>query len=134
MARRRSRSQLDAMDQINVTPLLDLTFLLLIVFMISMPLMQYGLDVTPPSMNGNSLPENHQYNVGLNSAGEIVYRDVVVTKEALLRALSDVAHRDPDAVVLISGDKARPYGDVIDLFRTVRSSGIGNIQLVTVAE
>ena len=40
--RRRNRTPMAAIDQINVTPLLDLTFLLLIVFMISMPLMEYG--------------------------------------------------------------------------------------------
>ena len=49
--RRKMRSQLDAIDQINVTPLLDLTFLLLIVFMITMPLMEYGTNISPPEMN-----------------------------------------------------------------------------------
>ena len=43
--RRKMRSQMDAIDQINVTPLLDLTFLLLIVFMITMPLMEYGTSI-----------------------------------------------------------------------------------------
>ena len=40
--RKRGRAAMAAIDQINVTPLLDLTFILLIVFMISMPLMEYG--------------------------------------------------------------------------------------------
>ncbi|UKI30200.1 MAG: biopolymer transporter ExbD [Lentisphaeria bacterium] len=57
MRRKRSRSQMAAIDQINVTPLLDLTFLLLIVFMITMPLMEYGTSVNPPEMNADKLPE-----------------------------------------------------------------------------
>ena len=54
--RKRSRSQMAAIDQINVTPLLDLTFLLLIVFMITMPLMEYGTNISPPEMNSDKLP------------------------------------------------------------------------------
>ena len=46
--KRRRLNQKGAIDEINVTPLLDLTFLLLIVFMISMPLMEYGTSVKPP--------------------------------------------------------------------------------------
>lgn len=57
--RRKMRSQLDAIDQINVTPLLDLTFLLLIVFMITMPLMEYGTNISPPEMNSGKLPEEN---------------------------------------------------------------------------
>ena len=55
MSRKKMRSQLDAIDQINVTPLLDLTFMLLIVFMITTPLMENGIDVTPPTMNADKI-------------------------------------------------------------------------------
>ena len=47
-SRRRGRPQMAAIDQINVTPLLDLTFLLLIAFMITMPLLEYGTQINAP--------------------------------------------------------------------------------------
>ena len=46
---------MEAIDQINVTPLLDLTFLLLIAFMITMPLMEYGTSINAPEMNSSAL-------------------------------------------------------------------------------
>ena len=57
MKRRKHRTPMAAIDQINVTPLLDLTFLLLIAFMLTMPLMEYGTSVNPPEMNAKPLPE-----------------------------------------------------------------------------
>ena len=57
MHRRRRDRKRDSIDEINVTPLLDLTFLLLIAFMITMPLMEYGTQVTPPEMNSAELPD-----------------------------------------------------------------------------
>ncbi len=131
MARRRSRSQLDAMDQINITPLLDLTFLLLIVFMISMPLMQFSLDISSPEVNASPPPEEHSYEVGLNRDGEIVFRNAVISKEALLRELTRIFGSDPEAIVLLNGDESRAYGDVIGLYRMIRNAGFTSIKLIT---
>ena len=63
MRRRRNRAQMVAIDQINVTPLLDLTFLLLIAFMITMPLMEYGTSIKAPKMNSDKLPENNYISI-----------------------------------------------------------------------
>ena len=62
-----------AIDQINVTPLLDLTFLLLIVFMITMPLMEYGTNISPPEMNSDKLPEDNFKSVTLTKNGTIEF-------------------------------------------------------------
>ena len=61
-----------AMDQINVTPLLDLTFLLLIAFMITMPLMEYGTSIKAPEMNSNELPQDNFRSVTLTKQGTIL--------------------------------------------------------------
>ena len=57
MKRRRRASNMGAIDQINMTPLIDLTFLLLIVFMITMPLVEYSMPVETPQMNASPMPE-----------------------------------------------------------------------------
>ena len=72
MRRRRNRTPMAAMDQINVTPLLDLTFLLLIAFMITMPLMEYGTNAAqPPEMNSEKLPEENFISVCKDFAAEL---------------------------------------------------------------
>ena len=57
MRRRRTRTPMSAMDEINLTPLLDLTFLLLIAFMITMPTMEYGTSIKAPEVFHCSSPE-----------------------------------------------------------------------------
>ena len=56
---RRRSSNLGTIDQINMTPLIDLTFLLLIVFMITMPLVEYSMPVETPQMNASPMPEKN---------------------------------------------------------------------------
>ena len=134
MPRRKRRSQLDAIDQINVTPLLDLTFLLLIVFMITMPLMEYGTSVNPPEMNANPLPPENFKSVTLTAAGGIDYDKHTVSRDELMARLRDLKAASPKTVLLLRCDGTRPYSDVIDLMRDIRNSGFTNISLVTQAE
>ena len=84
MRRRKHRQPLASFDQINVTPLLDLTFLLLIAFMLTMPLMEYGTSVTPPEMNAKKLPEKQFKSVTIAADGSISYQRETVTRETLM--------------------------------------------------
>ena len=76
MRRRKQRTPMAAIDEINVTPLLDLTFLLLIAFMITMPLMEYGTSVNPPEMNGDALPEDNFVTVEVTKDNTIHFRRI----------------------------------------------------------
>ena len=82
--RRRGRAAMAAIDQINVTPLLDLTFILLIVFMISMPLMEYGTKINPPEMNSDQLPLDNVKSVSITETGTIMFGREPVTREQLV--------------------------------------------------
>ena len=132
--RRKMRSQLDAIDQINVTPLLDLTFLLLIVFMITMPLMEYGTNISPPEMNSGKLPEENFSSVTLTSTGLIMLCKWTLSREALPEALRQLRERDPKTTLLLRADGARTYKDVMELMALIRRSGFEDVTLVTQAE
>ena len=132
--RRKMRSQLDAIDQINVTPLLDLTFLLLIVFMITMPLMEYGTNISPPEMNSGKLPEENFSSVTLTSIGTIMLGKETLSREALPEALRQLRERDPKTTLLLRADGARTYKDVMELMALIRRSGFEDVTLVTQAE
>lgn len=134
MSRRKQRSQLDAIDQINITPLLDLTFLLLIVFMLTMPLMEYGTSVNPPEMNSKQLPEDHFRSVSLTKDGLIEYDKQIIPREALMERLREVKAAEPDTVLLLRADGSRTYLEVMELMRDIKNSGFTNISLVTQAE
>ena len=134
MRRRRNRTPMAAIDQINVTPLLDLTFLLLIAFMITMPLMEYGTTVTPPEMNGEELPEDNFITVSVSKDDTFMLDDKVLSKAELTKRLKDIHARDPKTEILVKGDSEQSYGGVLELLKLVRSCGFKDAVLVTRAE
>ena len=130
----RRRTQMAAMDQINVTPLLDLTFLLLIVFMISMPLMEYGTKISPPEMNSDDLPLDNVKVVTITESGTIMLGKEAVTREDLINKLKALKTTDSKAELLLRADGSRKYDEVIRLMALIRSSGFTDVTLVTQAE
>ncbi len=123
-----------AIDEINVTPLLDLTFLLLISFMITMPLMEYGTAISPPDMNSDKLPEEDFKSVTLTKQGTIMLDKDVVSREELVAQLGTLRERAPKTQLLLRADGARTYNDVIDLMALIRRSGFADVSLVTQPE
>ena len=129
------RSQLEAIDQINITPLLDLTFMLLIVFMITTPLMENGIDVTPPTMNADKLPtEKTMRSLTITKNGTLTYEKQPISEAELLRTLQNLQRTDPSAVLLLRADGKREYKEVINVMRIIRDSGFKNVQLVTLSD
>ena len=132
MAREKHRSQLDKIDTINVTPLLDTAFMLLIVFMISAPLLEYGVDVSPPEMNAEKIPEDNSRVITLNKRGEIVFNKNTMSKSEFMKELDGI--RDKKATMLLRADGSRPYSEVMDVMKIVRAAGFKNMSLITQAE
>ncbi|MBQ7207594.1 MAG: biopolymer transporter ExbD [Lentisphaeria bacterium] len=132
--RKRGRAAMAAIDQINVTPLLDLTFILLIVFMISMPLMEYGTKINPPEMNSDQLPLDNVKSVSITETGTIVFGKEPVTREQLVEKLKALKATDPKTELLLRADGSRKYDDVISLMALIRSAGFADVVLVTQAE
>ena len=132
--RRRNRPPMAAMDQINVTPLLDLTFLLLIAFMITMPLMEYGTQINAPEMNSNEMPQDNFESVTLTKTGTILLGKDVVTREQLIEKLTALKNSGRKVELLLRADGERSYKDVIELMAEIRRSGFKDVTLVTQAE
>ena len=132
--KRRRRYDMKAMDQIDMTPLLDLTFLLLIVFMISMPLMEYGTKINPPEMNSDELPLDNTRSVSITETGTIMLGKDVVTREELVEKLKLLKRERPEMNLLLRADGSRKYDDVISLMALIRSAGFADVTLVTQAE
>jgi biopolymer transport protein ExbD len=132
--RKRRRSPMAAMDQINVTPLLDLTFLLLIAFMITMPLMEYGTEVDAPDMNSGELPTENTKRITLTKSGSIMVEKDTVSREELLPILRKYKGDNPKMQLQLCADGANSYKEVIELMALIRNGGFSDIILVTHAE
>ena len=134
MARYKHRSQLSAIQDINMTPLIDLTFLLLIVFMITVPLLEFGVDVSPPEMNADQLPEKENKTINIDKHGKIKYDKKAVTLQELQEELKYVRDKNKDTVILIRADGDRQYKEVMTIMKVVKDVGIKNVSLITQAE
>ena len=131
---RRNRPQMAAIDQINVTPLLDLTFLLLIAFMITMPLMEYGTQVSPPEMNSSELPDSNFKSVSLTGKGTILIDNEAVSDSELISKLQELKKANPKLQLLLRADGSCSYKEVIGLMAKIRNGGFRDVTLVTQGE
>jgi biopolymer transport protein TolR len=130
--RRHSRSALNA--DINVTSLVDVAFVLLIIFMIAAPMMQAGVEVRLPRADARPLESREALVVTMDRQGRITVDQAVMRYadfRASFRAL--VARRDPSGIYL-RADRGVPYGDVVRVLAVIRSSGVENVGLVTEPE
>ena len=135
MARLKRRSQLRTIREINMTPLIDLTFLLLIVFMITVPLMEYGVDVSPPELNAAPIPEkDNTYNIDLTSNGQITLNKQVLEPEELTERLKSILMSKTNITVLLRADGTRSYNEVMSVMKAIKNSGVKDISLVTQSE
>ena len=119
---------------INVTSLVDVAFVLLIIFMVAAPMMTGGVDVQLPQAEARPLPSKEGMVVSVDREGRIfidqtrvTYNDFRVTFRALVES------RKPSGVFL-RADKRVPYGDVVRVLAVIRSSGIKDVGLVAEEE
>jgi biopolymer transport protein TolR len=134
MARLKRRSHLKTIREINMTPLIDLTFLLLIVFMITVPLMEYGVNVSPPELNAIPLSEESSIYINLNNSGQIVLSKQVLQPNELTLKLEALLKSKPEITVLLRADGSRPYSEVMNTIKAIKAAGIKDISLVTQGE
>ena len=128
------RGELPLMADVNVTSLVDVMLVLLIVFMITAPMMQGGVDVELPRAEARPLSPKEGMVVSVNRDGRIFvdqtavsYRDFRVTFKSL------VATRKPSGVYL-QADTRVPYGEVVRVLAVILGAGVQNVGLVAQEE
>lgn len=134
MSRHRAQSDMRGMTNIDVTPLVDLTFLLLIVFMITAPVLEKAVDVKPPQYNATAIEDVPHRIINLDRNGTILLGDQAITEPQLASELLALRSSEPELVYFIRADESRPYGEVMRLMKVAKDAGITDVSLVTSAE
>ncbi len=121
---------------IDMTPMMDMMFMLLVVFIITVPSLNYTTEVNPPDMNTPTTIEEIENKsvLTLSSEGIIELDGRVVGMSSLVETLREVGELRPGVSLLIVADGKRPYEEVISLHRSASQAQIKNIHLVTQAE
>jgi biopolymer transport protein ExbD/biopolymer transport protein TolR len=119
---------------INVTSLVDVAFVLLIIFMITAPIMQGGVDVQLPRAEARPLQPQEGMVVSVDRRGGIFVDETALSYEDFRAAFpAMVAARNPSGVY-VRGDERAAYGTVLRVIATVRAAGIDNVGLVAEPE
>ena len=119
-----------SLSEINVTSLVDVTLVLLIIFMITSPLMQLGIQVNLPKASAKSVESRENLTITIRKDATVHVGDKAVPLAALPQEL-EAALKAGKKGVLIRADQAVPYGAVVKVLDLTRKSGIQDVGLVT---
>ena len=134
MARRTSLVSLQQISDINMTPLMDLTFILLITFIITFPLIEQGIAINLPTGKAADMQDSVSRSISLNLEKQLFLDDVPVSSEELVAAMADVSASEPDTTIYVRADRKLAYGDVVEIMRILHDANITRMALVTAAE
>lgn len=134
MRRRMTLTSMKDMSEINLTPLIDLTFLLLITFIITFPLIEQGIPVNLPKGKAQELKPDAARTVTVDKAGDIFLDDVKVTLEEFSLEMENAGKRDSSVMVMVRGDENIKYGRMVEILRALNNAKITKMALVTQGE
>lgn len=134
MGRERRRQPLPRLSEIQMTSLMDLSFLLLIVFIITYPALEQGINIKLPRGEAESIANLKSQSVTIDASGAIFYNNRPTSLAELEEELTKLIATDAEAPVLIRGDERLDYGQIIKVLRVMHRSRVTRMALVTEPE
>ncbi|HWM25247.1 MAG TPA: biopolymer transporter ExbD [Chthoniobacterales bacterium] len=136
MRRYSQRHGLSTLSEINITPLLDLSFVLLIIFMITTPLLENSVNLVIPSSGAANAPVNpaQVQTISIDRHDAIKFNNVPVDAQTLAARLAELKRTNPDAAVVIRPDRELPVQKLIALMDALQRAQITKVGIATKAE
>ena len=131
---RRSRARMPLNGEINVVSLIDVMMLLMVIFMITAPIMQGGVDVALPRADVRPLEPKQGLVVTVNRRGEIFVDQTRLTYSEFRASFRALASRRGRDGVYLRADQGVPYGSVVRVLAVMRTAGVGDVGLVAEPE
>lgn len=117
-------------SDVNVTSLVDVTMVLLIIFIIAAPFMRAGVKVDLPKAENRSPQPQEAILVVIDGQKQVFVNQKKVEPKNLAVVVKQLRIASPSLPVLVEGDARVPYGDVIAVMDAVRNAGVENVGLV----
>ena len=123
------------LNELNITPLLDLVFVLLVIFIITTPQMVNSLEMTlpsgkPPPVNPNT-PKPRINHIEVNAQGQIFLNDALTPAESLKEKLQAIKAYDPDPKVVVKGADEVDYQHMVKVLDALQQLNITKVGLAT---
>ena len=135
------RKKRKPMGEINVVPFMDVMLVLLVVFMVTAPLLNQGIEVELPEANNEplaidenletlvvSLTADGEYFISVGATGEDRQS---VTLETLGAQVGIITNTNPSIQVLVEGDTQAGWGAMVNLITTLQAAGVANPNFIT---
>lgn len=130
--RHRINSESRLVSDINVTPLVDVVLVLLIIFMVTAPMLQMGIDVNLPTVKARSIDVTEDKLVlTVNGKREIYINNYKTTLADLGTKLQSIFKTKIEKEVFMRADKEVPYGFVVQVMSEVRKAGVDRLGMIT---
>jgi biopolymer transport protein ExbD len=115
----------ESISQINVTPLVDVTLVLLIVFMVTTPMiMKPSINVNLPKASSSDQTAPAEFNVTITKEGVIYANGDKLSEDALKSKAAELVAKKPEVQAMISADKETAHGVVINVIDIIKSAGV----------
>ena len=117
-----------------MTPLMDLTFILLITFIITFPLIEQGIPMDLPRADAEAVEDDAARTISVDVEGTVYLDDVPISLEELAAKMDILGSVDPNAMVLVRADEGIQYGRVVAVLKILTDARITRMALVTSPE
>lgn len=123
------------MNEINMTPFIDVMLVLLIIFMVAAPLMTVGVPIDLPEsraavMEGQTKP----ITISVDAGGKVFVQDAEVPVDQVVERVTTLSKAGADERIFIRGDRTADYGTVMRVMGRLNQAGFKKIGLVTLEE
>ena len=131
MGRRSAIVSVHQIRDINLIPLIDVMMFLLVVFIITMPLLEQGIPVKLPIGKASDITGIHNRSITLDLAGRVYLDNKFTTRDELASEMNLMGRADPELTVLVRADENLPYGKVAEIMKILHDAHITRMGLVT---
>jgi biopolymer transport protein TolR len=127
----KGRGRYRPLAEINVTPMVDVMLVLLIIFMVTAPLLTSGVNVDLPKTTAQPVNTDSQpLTVSVKADGNVYLQDTQIDLPDLVAKLQAISENKPDRRIFVRGDKAVPYGTIMQVMGTITQGGFTKVALL----
>ncbi|MFC1498506.1 ExbD/TolR family protein [Verrucomicrobiota bacterium] len=134
VARRKPLTSLKQISEINLTPLMDLTFILLITFIITFPLIEQAIPVKLPKGKAAEVKSVQSRTVSIDRNGVIYIDNLPVDLDQLGLRIKALVEIDPETTILVRADERIIYGNLVKVMKVLYGAQVSKMALVTEAD
>lgn len=126
-----------SLAEINITPMVDVMLVLLIIFMVTAPMLQEGIDINLPEVSASGVESaQDDFILSIDESGQIFFNEnskekfsIVNVEDKLMEAFKDRAKKE----LYLKADKAIKYGFVVQVMGAAQRAGVEKIGMITAA-